>query len=167
MKNQNNRNELTLSIYPKSRGFAYALVENLDTIIDYGVASIKDKSNKTYLKRFRQILDTYRPTVIVLEDYASQKIKKSKRIEKVIDLFKKECHQQALRLYQYKREDIRNVFSKFKAFTKYEISKAIGDWQEELKVFVPNKRKIWESENYYQPVFDSISLIVTYNYLEK
>lgn len=53
----------------------------------------------------------------------------------------------------------------FGAKNKYEISKKIAEAYPQLNSKLPEKRKAWETENYYQGIFDAMALILTHYYL--
>ena len=48
---------------------------------------------------------------------------------------------------------------------KQDASQKISEIYPELKTKLPNKRKPWEPENYYQGIFDALALVLTHQYL--
>lgn len=42
----------------------------------------------------------------------------------------------------------------------------LGKLTPQLKSKLPDKRKPWEPENYYQGIFDALALVLTHQYLE-
>ncbi len=168
MKNNNpkkNKSEVILAIFPNARGFGYALIDAVEKPIDYGMVNPQEKKISHFRERFQFLVDVYRPQIVILEDCEQSKTK-SKRIKKLIALFRREASDQGLIVCSYTRQQIREVFLNFEAITKYEISKVIVRWIPELKPFVPNKRKAWEAEASQMGIFDAFSLAMTYYYEE-
>ena len=60
---------LVLSIYPFSRGFAFVFFEGPESPFDWGVKEIKEKHKNTKtLDEIKKLIDRYRPEVLVIED---------------------------------------------------------------------------------------------------
>jgi len=60
---------LVLSIYPFSRGFAFVFFEGPESLFDWGVKEIKEKhKNPRTLDEIKKLIDQYRPEVLVIED---------------------------------------------------------------------------------------------------
>ena len=148
-----------LAIFPSSKGFGYALMESPTTPVDYAMVSIKRFKLNNYKNRIRALLGFFKPTVVIVENHL---YRKGKRVKAVVSTVYKEAARHHLKVYAYSREDIRNFFKSFGAFTKYEIASFIASEIPELKDKLGAERKIWASEQYHMPIFDSISLAMTY-----
>src|SRR5258708_16455648 len=62
-----NLQNLVLSIYPFSRGFAFVLFEGPESPFDWGVKEIKEKHKNTKtLDEIKKIIDRYRPHVLFI-----------------------------------------------------------------------------------------------------
>jgi hypothetical protein len=155
-------NKRMFSIYPNTMGFGFVVLSEKGEIIDYGVVSIHPVSNELCLKRIKEIVSYYRPEILIVEDY--EESYKSMRVKKLIAEI---CHycKEKLKIFKYSRDEIRNVFDVFGARNKYEISKKISEAYPQLKSKLPEKRRTWEPENYYQGIFDAMSLVLTHYYL--
>ena len=70
-----------------------------------------------------------------------------------------------LKVILYSRDQIRDVFEQFGAVTKYEISKVLLTEFKKLELREPKKRKTWESESHNMPIFDALSLALTWYWL--
>ena len=131
--------------------------------IDYRMVSMRPCRVNSYRLRIKALLDFYKPSVVILED---KLFKKGKRVTKIIETIKEEATKQHLPVHRYSREDIRSFFKTFVGdkVTKYEIASFIANEIPELKPKLKGKRKIWESEDYFMPVFDSFALAMTHYY---
>src|ERR1700693_1898474 len=79
-----NPQNFVLSISPLSGGFAFVLFEGPDSPFDWGVKEIKrkDKNAKT-LAEIKNIVDRYRPEVLVVEDTTGKDSRRTSRIRKL------------------------------------------------------------------------------------
>ncbi len=155
----------TLAIYPNNVGYGYAFFETANTLTDCGISYVRPISNAKCLKRIRQFLEYYKPSVIVLEDYEAKGARKSKRVEKLIRNIEALAVEKKLEIKKYSREQVRFVFQQFKAETKYEIAKVLVTFFPQLKHRTPSYRKLWMAEDHNMGMFDAISLAVTYFYV--
>ena len=113
---------------------------------------------------YKELVDSYPSSVVILEDPSGYGSRKSKRIKKIISLIENYAQQVNLPIYKYSRNDMRFVFSSFKAHSKYEIAKVITENINILPVKLPEKRKSHEPEHYSMSIFDAISLAITHYY---
>lgn len=83
MTHENPQN-LVLSIYPFSRGFAFVLFEGPESPFDWGVKEIKEKHKNTKtLDEIKKIIDRLRPEVLVIEDTTGKDSRRTSRIRKL------------------------------------------------------------------------------------
>ena len=154
--------ERIFSIYANTMGFGFVVLSDRGEILDYGVVSVRPVCNDVCLKRIKEIISYFQPEILIVEDY-----ERSRKSVRVKNLIKKICEykQEGLKIFKYSRAQIRNTFDVFGARNKYEISKKISEIYPQLINKLPEKRRTWEPENYYQGIFDALSLIFTHNYL--
>lgn len=157
-------NNRVFAIYPNTMGFGFVVLSEKGEILDYGMVSIHPVSNDLCLKRVKEIASYFKPEVLVIEDFENSY--KSTRVRKLIaDV----CSyaSERMKIFKYSRDQVRDVFDLFGANNKYEISKKIVEAYPQLKSKLPDKRRAWEPENYYQGIFDAMSLIITNQYFSK
>lgn len=154
--------ERMIAIYPNTLGFGYVILNDKGEILDYGMVSVRPVQNKKCMDRIHEMTLYYQPKVLILEDY-----KNSNKSERVRKLIRNICDyaQDNIRIFKFSREQVRNTFEVFGAKNKYEISKKISEVYPQLKTKLPDKRKPWEPENYYQGIFDAMALVLTHHYL--
>lgn len=151
-----------ISIYPNTLGFGYVILSEKGEILDYAMVSIRPINNNKCIKRICEIVLYYQPKVLIIEN--PENSNKSERVKKLVTQIC-EGGKDRFKIFKYSREDIRNTFDVFGAKNKFEISRKISEVYPELKTKLPEKRKTWEPENYYQGIFDAASLVLTHYYL--
>jgi len=155
--------ESIIAIYPNTLGFGYVILNDKGEILDYGLTSIRPVQNDKCLTKIKEIVCYYQPHILILEDYENSI--KSERIKELIKRIN-DCTLYDMKIFKYTREQVKDTFELFGARNKYEISKKISEAYPQLKNKVPDKRKPWEPENYYQGIFDALALVLTHQYLD-
>jgi len=122
---------------------------------------IKKYKLKDYKESFSEMLSFFKPSVVVVENRLERK---GKRVKAVIDTITKEAKIQHLPVFKYCRDDIKSLFQNFDCKNKFEIVSFIQAEIPELKNRKGGREKPWESEAYYTPVYDAISLAMTHYY---
>jgi len=154
---------LVLSLYPTSRGFAFALFEGPESPVDWGVKDIKGrKKNSDTLDAIQKLFEQYEPEVVVIEN---TDVKGSRRSARIRRLYRSIAHLAATRnaeLQRYSRQEIRATFGAVGGTTKYEIARAIARQIPAFAPRLPRLRKLWMSEDPRQSLFDAVALAVLY-----
>ena len=157
---------IALSLYPNAKGFGYCVVTEPCTFLDYGVVTVRPISNEKCLKRIQKLIKKYSVDTIIIQKLEGKNSHKSTRVQKLHQLIEKLSKEQKLKLHAYTREQIRFVFKKHGAHTKYQIAKLITGWfEDDLKDYMPYYRRPWMCEDYNQGIFDSVSLFLTHWYM--
>lgn len=73
-------NKRTLAIAPNTRGFEFALMETTGKLADWGAVGIAREKNANTVKKTRELIQLYRPDILVIEDYAANSYPRSQRI---------------------------------------------------------------------------------------
>ena len=60
---------LVLAVHPISRGFGWVLFEGPLIPVDWGIASAKVNKSEQCMKRFKQLLDRYQPSAVIVEKF--------------------------------------------------------------------------------------------------
>ncbi|HCM68271.1 MAG TPA: hypothetical protein DIS62_04725 [Candidatus Kerfeldbacteria bacterium] len=75
---------LVLSIYPTSRGYAFVLFEGSQSPYDWGVKDIRKRGkNEATLEGVRALVERYRPDHLIIEDYTEKGSRRSSRIRRL------------------------------------------------------------------------------------
>lgn len=159
--------ELTLVLYPNYFGMGYLICENPKELLNYGIARITPFTKDRYIRRLHKLLKQYRPTLVILRGYKDTDKRISKRIKSVIESFRKEADEQKITVYQYSRDEIKDVFSQFGGKSKFSISRTIGKWYPELTPRLPKFKRNADLEDYNMGLFDVFALMLSHYYLEE
>ena len=151
--------ERIISIYPNTMGFGFVVLNDKGEILDFGVVSYRPVSSERCLNRIKEVVSYYQPNICILEDYKNSH--KSMRIKNLIDKISDHMKDSA-KIFKYSRVQIRDTFEVFGARNKYEISQKVCEVYPQFISKLPEKRKAWEPENYYQGIFDAVSLVLVF-----
>ncbi|MBK8241875.1 MAG: hypothetical protein IPK88_07785 [Saprospiraceae bacterium] len=152
------------AMYPNTNGFGFVYMENVRKLVGFGSVRFNPISNKRILERIKKMFEDFPPTHIVLLNPESKVSRTGKRTKKLINEIMAFAESEKLPVIQYSRDQIRDVFRP-KHVTKYEIAKHLLTEFEELKVYKPAERKLWMSEDRNMAIFDSLSLALTWFFL--
>lgn len=164
----NSREPVVLAIYPCQRGFGYAVFESMYRAVDWGMrVTTKTAVHAIAMENVNQVLDWFRPQVVIMQDCACSLLRCSEHVSKLIDSITDIAASEAIALRYYTRVNIRECFSRqYDAVSRYEIALAISKTLPEFLPKLPAPRKTWKSEGYTMPIFDAASLVFTYYYFE-
>jgi hypothetical protein len=152
--------DLVLAVYPSTRGFGYAVFEGPDSLVDWGVKTVRGhQKNRESLTRVRELLAFYRPDVLVLEEYQGRGSRRAKRIQTLINLMTAHATEEGIKTASYSRSEMRACFG---LSTKREIAEAIARAFPELEPRLPPVRRIWMSEDVRMSIFDAAALAMTF-----
>jgi len=155
--------DLVLSIYPFSRGFAFVLFEGPESPFDWGVKEIKEKHKNTKtLDEIKKLIDRYRPEALVIEDTAGRGARRHRRIQKLYRMLAHFAAAEYVDLHCCSRVEVKACFASVGATTKYEIAKAVATQIPAFAHRIPRLRRAWMSEDPRQSLFDAAALGITY-----
>ncbi|MEP7010179.1 MAG: hypothetical protein ABJC13_07635 [Acidobacteriota bacterium] len=151
MKHQTIR---VVAIDPTTRGFAYAVLEGSEDLIDWGLVHVLLRTDAKILSRAEQLFDRCLPDLLVLEDGRGtrRRTRACHLIKDIEDLAK----HRGLPVVRVSRARVRDVLKP--AVTKQEIAEAISRVFPELAPRLPRFRKPWMSEDERMNIFDAVSL---------
>jgi len=166
MKNKDtgSTGELILVLYPNAYGMGYLLCESPKEIVNYGVARIRPLFNDNYINRLHQYIHYYKPNLIILRNVEGSNTI-SKRIKSVVKDFVEHAEAENLPVFQYSRQQIKDIFGEFGGTKKYAIARQLTKWYPELLHRMPAFRNNCHAEHYQMGVFDAFSLMLTHYYL--
>src|SRR5882757_3467016 len=73
-----------LAIAPSARGFGFAVLEGPDTLVDWGVKTVKrENKNAQSVKKVEELIVLYQPKMLILEDAEARDSRRSPRIRKL------------------------------------------------------------------------------------
>ncbi len=152
--------ERILAIDPTPYGFAYAVLEGPERLIDWGTAWVNAKEmNAGNLNRLRKLLEFYEPNVLVLEDPEGDGSCRCERIRRLLRGCRKLATERRVRVRGFSRAQVRSAIG---VYTKEAIAWRVAARFTELAHRLPPHRKIWMSEDPRMNLFDAMSFALTY-----
>lgn len=165
MQETNDKKKIVFAVYPNANGFGFVYMENARKLIDYGSVRINPISNSKIVGRIKRSLEYLRPSVVVVQNPEGLSSRTGSRVDRLVKKISEYATTENLKVIQYSRDQIREVFEQFGATTKYEISQVLLTEFKELETKSPKKRTLWTSEDRNMAIFDALSLALTWYYL--
>jgi|ERR1041385_4124895 Holliday junction resolvasome RuvABC endonuclease subunit len=148
-----------LGVAPSTRGFGFALIEGLDTLVDWGVKSITGDKNHGSIAKVKELIAHYEPDVIVLEDTSIKPFRRSPRIRALAKRIIGVAENRGITVMLFSRRQVRRAFFADGQGTKYALAECIAKrFPDELGARLPPKRRPWMSEDYRMDIFDAMAL---------
>lgn len=160
-KNKHN-NERVLAIDPMSRGFAWVVFEGPDRLLDWSTADVREEKTKETLRRVAELLRTYEPAVVVLEDPRGPGSRKRARVARLLDAIRNLAQGSGARVWSCPMATVKAVFSQWEAQTKEAVADEVARRYPALALRRPPLRKIWMTEDPRINLFDAAALALTY-----
>lgn len=152
----------TVSIYVCSRGFSYAVMDDAVTLVETNLISPKKFNEEKVIKKIKKVITSFGDVTLVMEDYASKYSRKGQRSKRVIKKVLKWARRKGIVTKQYSRDDVREVFSKWMAYTKYDIAQVLVKNIEALRPFFYEPIEYPKREHNYEAIFSVVSYAVTH-----
>lgn len=165
MQEITNKKKIVFAVYPNANGFGFVYMENARKLIDYGSVRVNPISNGKIMGRIKRSLEYLRPSIVVVQEPDGLSSRTGSRVSRLVKRIAEFAANDNLKVVQYSRDQIREVFEQFGAVTKYEISQILLTEFKELETKSPKKRTLWASEDRNMAIFDALSLAITWYYL--
>ena len=150
-----------LSVAVRSLGYCVAEAPLFAT--EWGIKHIKSNSNDEILERTRELLHWERPDVVVIENYAGEGSRRSRRMQEVIKAIVALAISLGIIVKAYSRGVIRECFASFGAYTKYEIATVLARMVPCLRSKLPRRKpRAWENEPRAMALFDAAALLMAH-----
>jgi Holliday junction resolvasome RuvABC endonuclease subunit len=151
-----------LAIAPSTRGFGFAVLEGPETLVDWGVRTVRGDKNVRCVAEVNHLIELYQPNMIVLENCTAKNSKRHERIRKLIRGIAALAKSRGIKTERFSRTQVRCAFSANCSATKEQIAEAIGErFPDELGSRLPPHRQPWMSEDYRMTIFDAVALALT------
>src|SRR6266550_9395100 len=161
MTRSNEKNLRIIAITPSTRGFGFAVLES-ETLVDWGVKTVKESKNRQSLVKVEEMMAHYRPGGIVLEDHSAKGSRRSPRIRALGERIIAIATRQKVTVTQFSREQVRRAFVPDGRGTKDAVAEILAKrFKEELGSRLPEKSRPWMSEAYQMGIFDAVALALT------
>lgn len=157
----------TVAFYPFTRGFGYAVMESPLELEEFNLMDFKQFDIGRILALMREIITIHSPITLVLEDTNSKYCRKGAKAKQVIRAIALWAKKKGIHVEFYSREQIRNVFQRWNATTKYEIAEVLTRNIDKLQPLMFDKPKYPAREPNAEAIFSAVSMGVTYYFMEK
>lgn len=165
MNVKNEKQKIVYAIYPNANGFGYVYMNGPRQLLDYGVVRINPICNFRILNKIKDSMNYFQPIVIILLNPEAKSSRTGNRIRRLINKIMALAQSHNLQVAQISRDQIRDVFENFGVSTKFEISQWLLTEFKQLETRRPKARNLWTSEDRNMGVFDALSLVMTWFYL--
>lgn len=163
MNHNRSRCVRVLGIAPSSRGFGFALMEAKNTLVDWGVKSVKGEKNARSLAIIENLLKHYTPNAIALEDTRVKESRRSGRIQVLAEDIVALAKRRNIRVRRFSPKRLRQELLRNEEGTKHAQAEALAArFPEQLGCRVPRKRRAWTSADYRMDMFDAVALAEHY-----
>lgn len=145
---------ITLALDTTSGGFAYAVLEGRETLLDWACSEASKKSPEVWRARVEKLLTRYQPVRVVLPDVEdSRRGKWAKRFTSAVETL---ANERGIEVRRVSRRVVQERFA-HSGTTKHEIAIAVARVFPELAPRLPRERKPWMSEDKRMSIFDAVS----------
>jgi hypothetical protein len=146
-----------LAIDPTPQGFAYAVLEGPDFLVDWGIVHFSG-GIALAKERFDTLVLRYLPDGLVVEDYSNTR--RGRPAKAVIRRLEARSKLHDIPVSLISREEVKAYFRPT-GFKKHEIAEEIAKRFPELRSRIPKRRRLWESEAERMSIFDAVSFALT------
>ncbi len=148
-----------VAIAPSTRGFGFAVLEVRETLVDWGVKSVKRDKNAESLAKAEKLIAHYQPGVLVLEDSSAKHSRRSPRIRALSKQIIAMAKTRKIRVALFSREKVMQKCFPDGEGTKHALAEILAKrFPEELATHLPPKRRPWTSEDARMDIFDAVGL---------
>lgn len=162
MRSSKENEKRVLAIDPSSKGLGFAVMEGPSRLVDWGVRVATENKNERWLKLIDNVMERYRPAVVLAEDCLAKGSRRSLRIRELIDETVRLSASKKIRAKVFSRRKVRAAFSKAERISKHRIAIALAERFPELTPHLPPPPKPWLTEHYRLQMFNAVSLGVTF-----
>jgi hypothetical protein len=145
-----------LGIDPTTKGFAYALLEGADHLVDYGGVQVTDDA---FGGRIAKLIDGSKPDVVVVE--SPVETRRQDRARKRIRAVEQLARRRGVNARRVTRDEVGQALG-WKGTSKYDIAQAVTRAFRELLLRLPPRRKFFNSEDDRMNLFDAVSFALTF-----
>ncbi len=149
-------NQRVLAIDPYLRGFGWALLEGPDLLVDWGIYQTKTKRPERALGRIAELLNRYKPDLLVVEDTGHPGCRRRERARHLIAEIRDMARAGGVAVESIAMADVRDHHRALGTGSKDAIARLIVDRFPELQPILPPRRKNWMREDERMAVFDAV-----------
>lgn len=153
---------IVLALHPTTWGFGWAAFRGPLSPVDWNAARVLGDRNAQSLKRIRRLIDRFRPSEIIIEQFEGEPTRRHPRVRRLYRSIVKLAQENGIEPRIFTREAIETVFATFNAKTRYDIAKVIASKIDSFGHLLPPERKPWLPEHPRMGLFSAAALAITY-----
>lgn len=150
-----------VSIYPYTRGFAYAVMDSPVNLIEFRLFELKKLDVNRIVRLVLEIVEKHQPVTVVLEDTNSKYCRKGARTKQLIRAIALAVKKKSVEIDFISRDQVRQIFRRWNAKNKYEIAEVLIRNIDQLAAIKMEKPKYPGREPNVEAVFSAVSLLIT------
>ena len=153
-----------LAIAPSTKGFGFAVLEGKETLVDWGVKTVKKgNKNKESLVKVEELIARYQPGVLVLQDMTTRNSRRAPRIKALNQQIIATASRRKVKVALFSREQVGKTFFVGGEGTKHALAEILAkQFPEQLGFRLPPKRRLWMSEDSRMDIFDAVALVLVH-----
>ena len=152
-----------LTVDPRIRRIGVACFEG-PLLVDWAIKNFRQGSPEVRVRRqlipaLIRMLDRCEPTVLLLPELGAKGVRRSANVREVIAAVQREASDRGIDVCSVSEMAVRAAFEDVRrgaGRNKVTRNEVITRWFPELEPARPRSRRLWESERYAVPLFDSI-----------
>lgn len=157
-----------MAIFPSRVGFGWIVFDGPLSPVDWGVSAAArstrgdGKKNERSLNLIEKQIGTFRPPIIVLEEFEGPLSRRGARIRDLCRSIISLAVVEGIDVRVISRAEIRACFADAKAVTRYEVAKVVVSYLPEIRPRLPNKRRAWEAEKPDAALMSAAALLIVH-----
>lgn len=151
----------TLAIDASPYGFGFAILEEPQHLIDWGIKYARGDKNASCLRGTQELLEWYGPEILVVEDTRRPDSMRRKRVRSLFPKLRKLAARMRVAFDPIPWTSVREICGGSVRATKETIAAAMAARFPELASRLPPHRKVWMREDPRASIFDAVAMAVT------
>ncbi len=157
-----------LALFPCTPGFGWILFDGPLSPVSWGVSTVakdtkgSDRKNERCLKQAEILLNTYRPSMLVLEAFEKGKTRRAPRIQRLCRSLISLAAVNGTGVRIITRGEIQSSFTSAAAKTRYDVAKIAALHLAEIKHRLPDQRNFYDTEDPKMALFAAAALLIVH-----
>jgi len=153
-----------MAIALTTRGLGFGVLEGEKSLVESGHTSVgKDDKNVRCLAKIKKLITRYRPDALILQDVTAKDSRRRQRIKILHRQVMAFAIEHKLRVALISETQLRILLLANANGTKHEIAEILAkQFPDELVLWLPPKRRAWDSADSRMDIFDAVALAVAF-----
>lgn len=148
-----------LAIVPSASGFGLAVVEGVNSLVDWDVKRVRQDLNNGSMERIEKAVAFFQPDVIVMEEGTDR----SSRVRALMKRIVTFAGKRDIQVVVLSRVQVRRVFFSDGLGTKDALAELLAQrFPDELAMHLPPKRRAWMSEDHRMAMFSALAVALAF-----